>query len=107
MPPCRRQSDRQHRVHGKRPDRGAPLACHRIANARADAEAMAKAVGGSLGPLAELSTERPQQGIFPRAGGMAATAAAAPAGVETPITPREILVEAVVFARWQFTPARQ
>jgi uncharacterized protein len=78
-----------------------------IANARADAEAMAKAVGGSLGPLVELSTERPQQAFFPRAGVMAAPAAAAPAGVETQITPREILVEAVVFARWQFTPARQ
>ncbi len=75
-----------------------------IADARADAEAMAKAAGGSLGPLVELSTERPERGPVPRAGVMAAPA---PGGTaETRITPREIPVESVVFARWQFIPAK-
>jgi uncharacterized protein YggE len=75
-----------------------------IANARADAEEMAKAAGGSLGSLIELSTERPQQPVPLRLRAMAAPSAVG--GAQTQITPREILVEAVVFARWQFVPAK-
>jgi uncharacterized protein YggE len=77
-----------------------------IANARADAEVMAKAAGGSLGPLIELSTERPQQPLPLRASVMP-TLTASGGGAQTQITPREILVEAVVFGRWQFSPSRQ
>ncbi len=75
-----------------------------IANARADAEEMAKAAGGSLGSLIELSTERPQQPVPLRVGAMAVPSAVG--GAQTQITPREIPVEAVVFARWQFVPAK-
>jgi len=75
-----------------------------IANARADAEEMAKAAGGSLGPLIELSTEGPQRPVPLRVGAMAAPSAVG--GAQTQITPREVLVETVVFARWQFVPAK-
>jgi uncharacterized protein len=75
-----------------------------IADARADAEEMAKAVGGSLGPLIELTTERPQQPLPLRYSAMAAASAVGSA--QTQIAQREILVEAVVFARWQFVAAK-
>ena len=68
-----------------------------VANARSDAEALARAAGGTLGPLLELSSSfapgRPQE-----FGGMTAMAARAP----TPIEPGQQTISANVLARWQF-----
>lgn len=67
-----------------------------VERARADAEAMARAAGGGLGPLLELSTVRNElPGVF---SGVAAR------GVrdETTITPRQLAIRAVVVARWAF-----
>jgi uncharacterized protein YggE len=68
-----------------------------VANARADAETLAKAAGGTLGQLLELSTSfsvRPMQEVM----GVAAMAARAP----TPIEPGQQSVSASVTARWIF-----
>lgn len=68
-----------------------------VANARADAETLAKAAGGTLGPLLELSTGssiRPIQEMV----GAVAMAARAP----TPIEPGQQSISATVTARWGF-----
>jgi uncharacterized protein len=68
-----------------------------VANARADAEALARAAGGTLGPLLELSTApsiRPIQEMV----GVAAMAARAP----TPIEPGQQSVSVSVTTRWLF-----
>lgn len=68
-----------------------------VANARADAEALARAAGGSLGPLLEVSTApsiRPMQEVV----GVRAMAARAP----TPIEPGEQSVTVSVTTRWLF-----
>lgn len=71
-----------------------------IAVARADAEAMARAAGGSLGPLLELATGD----MGPRPVYRTATALSmAPA---TPIEPGEQTVSVSVTGRWQFVPQR-
>lgn len=71
-----------------------------VASARADAEAMAHAAGGSLGDLLELSTQGPT--IPPRPmydmSVMARKADAAP----TPVNPGEQNVSVFVSARWRF-----
>ena len=72
-----------------------------VTQARADAEAMARAAGGSLGQLIEVNTQdmgpRPMmQQTYMRA------AKAEAADVQTPITPGEQTVTAMVHARWQF-----
>jgi len=71
-----------------------------VASARADAEAMARAAGGSLGDLIELSTQGPT--IPPRPmydmAVMARKADAAP----TPVNPGEQTVSVFVSARWRF-----
>jgi uncharacterized protein YggE len=76
-----------------------------VASARADADAMAKAAGGSLGALIELSTQGPT--VPPRpmydVSRMSAKAAAA---VPTPVNPGEQTVSVYVSARWQFVPGR-
>jgi hypothetical protein len=73
-----------------------------VRKARADAEAMAKAAGGSLGNLIELTTSEP--GMRP----VFAMAMKAPTGaamnMPTPIEPGERSVMATVTARWQFKP---
>ena len=74
-----------------------------IASARLDATTMARAAGGSLGRLLELSTEFPSRSPYTlqrAAGGMAQAR-------ETSITPREVHVNAFVVARWEFRPAPQ
>lgn len=77
-----------------------------VGQARADAETMAKAAGGTLGQLLELTT----QDMGPRPMMMmdmaVRSAAKQQMEVETPITPGEQTVMATVFARWQFVPAR-
>ncbi len=68
-----------------------------VAGARADAEVLARAAGGSLGPLLELSsTEVP---IRPMRQAMFVGAAAS---VSTPIEPGEQVVTATVSGRWAF-----
>ena len=73
-----------------------------VARARADAETLARAGGGSLGALVELSTAdagpRPMYRLDVRSG----MAAAAP----TPIEPGQQRVQVTVNARWRFIPAR-
>jgi uncharacterized protein YggE len=70
-----------------------------VTDAKTQAESMARAAGGSLGPLLELSTSvpiRPMPMIQP----MMARAAA------TPITPGEQTISATVSAKWVFIPGR-
>lgn len=75
-----------------------------VSNARADAEAMARAAGGTLGPLLELSTQGPT--IPPRPmfdlGVRAKMAQAEP----TPVSPGLQTVVVMVNARWQFVASR-
>jgi uncharacterized protein YggE len=73
-----------------------------IERARADAEAMARAAGGSLGSLLELSTGYTPIPVARRDMMMAARAQAA--DMATPIEAGEEMVRAVVNARWQFVP---
>ena len=70
-----------------------------IENARGDAEIMARAAGGTLGALLELSTT-PYQPQPYRLGEVVVTAQAGRA--PTPIIPREIVVSATVLTRWRF-----
>jgi uncharacterized protein YggE len=69
-----------------------------IGKARGDADAMARAAGGSLGPLLELSTAdagpRPMYRARMTAG----------AAMATPIEPGELTIQVSVTARWQFVP---
>ena len=73
-----------------------------VANARTDAEALARAAGGTLGQLLELSTNeppiRPMQEM--------AMGRVAMAQTKTPIEPGQQTVTAIVYARWAFVPAR-
>jgi hypothetical protein len=74
-----------------------------VEKARLAAEAMARAAGGSLGPLAELTSVEHDSGPRP----MADFAVRAQAGAaSTPIEPGEYTVSASVTARWQFVPGR-
>ena len=74
-----------------------------VARARADAETLARAAGGALGALVELSTvdagPRPMYRLDVRA----TMANAAP----TPIEPGQQRVQVSVNARWRFIPTRQ
>jgi uncharacterized protein len=71
-----------------------------VANARADADALARAAGGSLGQLAEISSGEPP--VRPIAMPMAKLAGQA----STPIEPGQQTVEATVSVRWVFIPGR-
>ncbi len=71
--------------------------------ARADAEMMATAAGGRLGPLLELTSGgffRPQPAYAPMQRGMAEMQQA-----DTPVSAGEQTVRANVMARWQFIPS--
>jgi uncharacterized protein YggE len=70
-----------------------------VETARREADAMARAAGGRLGPLIEASSGGPA--FIQRAGRMEAMAMAA---METPITPPDLTVDATVTARWVFIP---
>jgi uncharacterized protein len=72
-----------------------------VGRARADAEAMAGAAGGTLGQLVELTTSRfgappgvliQEQAIYART------------AEDTSISPRELVLRATVLARWAFVP---
>lgn len=73
-----------------------------VANAREDAETLAKAAGGKLGPLQELSTAGP---ISPRLP-MATLSMPAPlrTAEETNLEPSPLHISATVTARWLFEP---
>ena len=74
-----------------------------VARARSDADAMAAAAGGSVGPLIEISTnDFAPPVIYNRANLM--SDASAKVGNMTPIEPGEQTVSAVVNARWAFIP---
>ena len=73
-----------------------------VARARADAETLARAGGGSLGALVELSTADAGPRPMYRLDVRNAMAAAAP----TPIEPGQQRVQVVVNARWRFIPTR-
>ena len=77
-----------------------------IQNARGDAEAMARAAGGSLGELLQLSTEQPGMMAGVSVQAMRMAGAQAPESVPTTISQSEIQVTAHVVARWKFVPAQ-
>jgi uncharacterized protein YggE len=71
-----------------------------VANSRADAEALARAAGGSLGQLIEITTGyMPPRPLTMEATGMVAMAKDR---VQTPIEPGEQTVTAMVTTRWTF-----
>ncbi|MFL5614285.1 MAG: SIMPL domain-containing protein [Gemmatimonadaceae bacterium] len=74
---------------------------HAITRARADAEVMARAAGGSLGPLLELSTSAGEPRPVYRMA-LSVNAEARP----TPIEPGQQLVSVSVSARWRFVAVR-
>lgn len=76
-----------------------------VGSARADAEAMAHAAGGSLGGLIELSTGGPTMPPRPMYN-MAARSKSVMQEVETPVNPGQQTVTIFVQAKWQFNPAR-
>jgi hypothetical protein len=71
-----------------------------IGKARGDAEAMARAAGGKLGPLLEVSTTDSGPRPLYRTNAMSRAAGAMP----TPIEPGELTLRVAVTARWQFVP---
>lgn len=73
-----------------------------VSSARADAEAMARAAGGTLGALIELSTQGPTSVPHPMYD-MAARGKMA-MQAETPVSPGQQTVSVFVSGRWQFVP---
>jgi len=73
-----------------------------VAHARADADVMAKAAGGSLGQLLELASGVEPIRPFEVTMARARVAGATP----TPIEPGQLTVSATVTARWAFVPNR-
>ncbi len=73
-----------------------------VSHARADAEVMARAAGGSLGQLLELTSGVEPIRPFEVAMARARVATSAP----TPIEPGQLTVSATVTARWAFVPNR-
>ena len=71
-----------------------------VADARADAEVLARSAGGSLGSLLELSTGSPVRPMN------AVPMAAMAARVATPIEPGEETISVSVTARWVFVTGR-
>lgn len=74
-----------------------------VADARRDGEAMARASGGSLGALQQLSAEPAEGPAYPRLGEVRMAAMAAPPQ-PTQLIPGQIRVSARVSAQWQFLP---
>lgn len=76
-----------------------------VEQAKADADVMARAAGGTLGPLLELSSTETAVPIFEKAMVMRGMAASA-ADAATPIAGGQQTVQARVSARWRFIPGR-
>lgn len=72
-----------------------------VASAQSDADAMARAAGGTLGALIELSTNGPSAPPRPMYA-MDAMRAQAAESVPTPVNPAPQTVTAFVTGRWQF-----
>jgi len=70
-----------------------------VATARADAESMAKAAGGSLGTLLELQASSSNGPVVMEAMAMRAAA-------ETPITPSQQTVSASITGRWAYLTSK-
>ena len=83
---------------------------HRLAladavnRARSDADAMARAAGGSLGPVIEMATSGPARPFYGDEMAMARAANVSEAD-PTPIEPGEQTVRVLVSVRWTFLPA--
>jgi uncharacterized protein YggE len=73
-----------------------------VASARADAEAMAHAAGGTIGELVELSTQGPT--VPPRPMFDLAARGKMAMAEQTPINPGQQTVNVFVSARWRFIP---
>ena len=74
-----------------------------VRNARSDAEVLAKAAGGTLGPLIEMTSSSPN--YRPMSGALQEVVMSAAAlRVPTPIEPGEQIITASVSATWQFIP---
>jgi uncharacterized protein len=92
------------RFYSSKADEGRRLAlADAVAKARSDAEAMAKAAGGTLGVLIELATSGQAR---PFGEEFAMTRAASADAPQTPIDPGEQTVTVFVSARWTFVPGR-
>ena len=74
-----------------------------VAKARSDAETMARAAGGTLGTLLELSTSG---AVRPMGEEFAMARMAAADSAPTPVEPGEQTVTVFVSARWAFVPGR-
>jgi uncharacterized protein YggE len=74
-----------------------------VVKARADAEAIARAAGGSIGALIELGTSVPPIRPFEVS---LRSAAVAQVAAPTPIEPGQQVVHATVTGRWVFVPGR-
>ena len=73
-----------------------------VSRARGDAEALARAAGGSLGPLMELNTQSPP--VRPYMAQAMGRAAAGAMDVATPIEPGQQTLTVWVSGRWRFMP---
>jgi uncharacterized protein len=76
-----------------------------VASARADADAMARAAGGTVGELLELSTNGPTA-VPRRFDAIAVKAANSAVAAPTTMNPGEQTVNVYVTARWRFVPNR-
>jgi uncharacterized protein YggE len=76
-----------------------------VASARADADAMARAAGGTLGALLEMSTQGPTAPPRPMYD-MGAVRARVAQAEPTPVNPGLQTVRVYVTARWQFVAGR-
>jgi uncharacterized protein YggE len=78
-----------------------------VQQARSDADAMARAAGGTLGRLLSMNTTGIAQPMPLRATYLeSVVATAGSSGMPTQITPGELNVVATVFTRWEFLPGR-
>lgn len=75
-----------------------------VGSARADAEAMAKAAGGSIGTLIELSTGGPTVPPRPMYEMAMQRSKVMDAQAPTPVNPGQQTVTVFVTAKWQFIP---
>jgi uncharacterized protein YggE len=73
-----------------------------VLKAKSEAESMAKAAGGTLGGLIELSAQPSYQ--RPMAQPMALKVMNSPSVSEMPISPGQLTVSATVTGRWGYTP---
>jgi uncharacterized protein YggE len=81
-----------------------------VKNARAEADAIARAAGGTLGRLIAVNSGGiTQPGYREAYQGVVLTSSMSPAPPPTPIVPGELTVSAQVFTRWEFVagPSRQ